>query len=76
MVKGKIEFFNDDEGYGIIIDENGNEIYFELSDFQENGETDEDTETIEEGVKVEFEIEADEEETRAIQVRPFKENGE
>ena len=76
MVKGKIEFFNDDEGYGIIIDENGNEIYFELSDFQENGETDEDSETIEEGVKVEFEIEADEEETRAIQVRPFKENGE
>jgi len=52
MVKGTVKWFNNQKGYGFITPENGNDVFVHHTAIQGEG-----YKSLEEGQKVEFEIE-------------------
>jgi len=48
MNKGKVKFFNTNKGFGFITQDQGEDIFFHVSELR--------TETVNEGEKVEYEI--------------------
>lgn len=51
MLVGKVKWFNNEKGYGFIIKENYDDIFFHYSQIQDEG-----FKTLEEGQVVEFEL--------------------
>lgn len=50
-MKGKVKWFNAEKGFGFITDENGNDIFVHFSEIKMDG-----YKTLEEGEKVQFDI--------------------
>ena len=51
MNKGTVKWFNNQEGFGFISDEQGNDVFVHYSGIQSNG-----FKSLEEGQEVEFEV--------------------
>jgi cold shock protein len=64
MAKGVIKWFNDRKGFGFITNEDGNDVFVHYSGILGDG-----FKTVNEGDKVEFEIEQGEKGPRAISVK-------
>jgi cold shock protein len=63
MPKGTIKWFNDKKGYGFITNEDGTDVFVHYTGIQGDG-----FKTLNEGDKVEFEIEKSEKGPRAVSV--------
>ena len=51
MNKGTVKWFNNQKGFGVISDEQGNDVFVHYSGIQSNG-----FKSLEEGQEVEFEV--------------------
>ena len=51
MVKGKVKWFNNQKGYGFVVNEEGNDVFIHYSQIQEEG-----FKTLQEGQEVQFEV--------------------
>ncbi len=64
MPKGVIKWFNEKKGYGFISNEEGGDVFVHYTGIQGDG-----FRTLNEGDKVEFEIETSDKGPRAVSVR-------
>jgi CspA family cold shock protein len=66
MPKGVIKWFNEKKGYGFISNEEGGDVFVHYTGIQGEG-----FRTLNEGDKVEFEIETSDKGPRAVSVKPI-----
>jgi CspA family cold shock protein len=68
MAKGTVKWFNDSKGFGFIEQEDGGEdVFVHHSVIQTDGYR-----SLQEGAKVEFDIESDKKGLRAANVKPIR----
>jgi cold shock protein len=65
MVVGTVKWFNTDRGYGFIAPEQGKDVFVHVSALAASG-----LPALNEGQRVEFEVEQDTKGLRAVNVRP------
>ncbi len=64
-MKGTVKWFNSQKGYGFIVGEDGNDVFVHFSAIQVDG-----YKTLEEGQKVEYDIEQSPRGPQAVNVVP------
>lgn len=65
FMKGTVKWFNSQKGYGFIVGEDGNDVFVHFSAIQVDG-----YKTLEEGQKVEYDIEQSPRGPQAVNVVP------
>lgn len=71
-MKGKIKFFNDKKGYGFIIKEDGTDIFFHATDFQDRRES----QDLQPGDDLEFDVGPTNRGVKAIKIKKQKRDDE
>ncbi len=67
MAQGTVKWFNSEKGFGFISSETGSDVFAHFSEIQADG-----FKTLEEGQKVEFDVEEGQKGPQATNIKPIK----